>query len=466
MIVGLIGLGWMSHVAVAQSFQVHAAPVLEAQADGFTKNGLGSPTVVWDSDQERYLMLFETRTTDPTPTCAYGEWAVGVAWSVDGIDWTVWDGPVLNPGSGFRTCVVAHPTALYEDGEVHVWFKAHDDVGPTGVGYAHGNVRVLTVEERTQQLEDRAQDLVDAELAAAEQLAIALDDYMGWLRGERNTLAHTSHDALMAGHDLDREIHAVGRDLDAGAEPDLPGLLGAAEALSDELDGATDPDAQAAQDETDALVAWLEAWVADSEALDQAQQDTQGSLDEVTSGGWTQEADFSIHGSSVLDVSRFGYPTVAKVGGEYTMILAKVPSLYVAKSTDRINWAFDSTPVLAPGVAPWAPDELYNPALVCDDRSGAAYHLYFGGRTMNLWWVQAGGWSDAWSLDGLSWSVNTQAYFEFTGRNAWRHWDVMRVGDETVVWFSDKDGMGRNRIQLAYTTPTWDPADIHDRICE
>jgi hypothetical protein len=141
--------------ALAWSF-VAGSVLSPDPAIAFMSQSIASPTVAWDSNRARFLMLFESRTTVVDPNCPAGVWAIGVATSPDGITWTPRTNPILNPtpGSGtYYQCVAAHPTMLYNsngNGTVVGWFKAEQGtvVAPCpawGCGNATGIGRVRVV---------------------------------------------------------------------------------------------------------------------------------------------------------------------------------------------------------------------------------------------------------------------------------------------------------------------------------
>lgn len=94
---------------------------------------VGSPSVIYDSTNDRYMMFFET-FMGTTANCPAGEWGIGVALSNDGLSWTVNPNPVIDPdpASGsptYYSCVAAHPGAIYTPsgspgGTVYLYFKA------------------------------------------------------------------------------------------------------------------------------------------------------------------------------------------------------------------------------------------------------------------------------------------------------------------------------------------------------
>lgn len=169
----------------------------------------------------------------------------------------------------------------------------------------------------------------------------------------------------------------------------------------------------------------------------------------------------------VLQVDNFGYPAVVHKDGTWYMMVAKVPSFYLATSSQPDSgWSLaQPSPVMQPGVTTWAQDELFNPSLVCADEGSFPFHNYFGGRNKWRWKILDGGWGSALSSDATSWFVAAQAYFQFNGPSPWRHWDTIRVGtNDTLVWFSEKTN-GVNHIGFAGTTDTWVDSDVKSRLC-
>ncbi|NCG19637.1 MAG: hypothetical protein GWP91_11575 [Rhodobacterales bacterium] len=457
--------------ALTGALQLHASPLIEAVPGTFYENGVGAPSVVWDEEQERYLMLFETPLDAVSTDCPLGMWGLGAAWSSDGQSWEVWPELILEPGGyDYNACAVAHPATLLEDGELQLWFKAHGTMGESGVGYGHGSITVLTEFERQEQLDTRRDDLDDALVTPISDYRELLLTYQSeQLQPSYGLLSDIDEDALDLGEDIDDRVNDLVEQIDEGAMLTTDVILSYLDTLlllqelidqlayspaAAEFLAASTTVHQATQDLTDFLVDC------------QIQSDTLDAKQSVLDAGeWQQGASFTLSDALVLPVTtRFGFPSVVKQGGLYTMLLAKVPNLYRATSTDRVNWTIQTTPVITPGVASWAPDALFNPSLTCGE-GDYPYTNYFGGRKKITWRVVAGGWGRAISRDGDTWLVNALARVQFIGTKAWRHWDVMEVGDETVVWYSDKDDQGLSRIQLAYTDPVWDTADIQDRSC-
>ncbi len=174
--------------------------------------------------------------------------------------------------------------------------------------------------------------------------------------------------------------------------------------------------------------------------------------------------------SPVVDEpSKFGYPAVVRVDDTWYMMLAKYPSFYMATSSRPDGgWtmANGGAPVMLPGVTTWSQDELFNPALVCEQGQVFPFQVYFGGRNYGDTWplIDLGGWGDGVTSDAFNWFVNAAPHFNWSGNDAWRHWDTLRVGDERLVWFSEKEN-GVNNIGFAYTTAVWDARDVDSRLC-
>ncbi len=171
----------------------------------------------------------------------------------------------------------------------------------------------------------------------------------------------------------------------------------------------------------------------------------------------------------VDEAAKFGYPAVVRVDDTWYMMLARYPSFFLAtSSTPDSGWSMANggAAVMLPGVTTWSQDELFNPALVCDNNSNFPFQVYFGGRNYGEGWplIDQGGWGDAISAIGIDWFVNAAPHFNWSGNDAWRHWDALKIGEERLVWFSEKEG-GVNNIGFAYTAASWDEHDIESRLC-
>jgi hypothetical protein len=213
----------------------------------------------------------------------------------------------------------------------------------------------------------------------------------------------------------------------------------------------------------------------------------------VTGVGYASSADgvtFSIQSEPALSLFAFGYPSVAQVQGTYRMLVAYDPvgsGAYELWSSEAPApggpWTLPQL-VLGPGFSPWAADELFNPSWTCVDpttATSAPYTLYGGGRVKDgssgVIVEQAAALGLATSSDLTTWdwdpasplfSWNLDPTLGEVQRD-WRHWDAVRVGDEHLLFFAQKDDLGRNRIGLAYTydavQTALDGASAHDRVC-
>ena len=197
---------------------------------------------------------------------------------------------------------------------------------------------------------------------------------------------------------------------------------------------------------------------------------------------------FTVVDEPIISLSTFGFPTVVQMDGDWHMLLAysnAANQIYELWHSVSINggdtW---STPVvvLAPGFAPWVEDEIYNPALTCDDDAASRYLLWAGGRDTTIKTgpptVQTAGIGRAFSDDAIDWSWDgTSAIIEWnlspeppaSPDRDWRHWDVVRVGDQSLLFFSERDSAGRNRVGVAYTYDSvqtgFDESQIGSRVC-
>jgi len=172
----------------------------------------------------------------------------------------------------------------------------------------------------------------------------------------------------------------------------------------------------------------------------------------------------------VLEDEIFGYPSVVAVDGLWTMLLATYPDFYKATAPAPAGpWVVDPVPVLQPGVTTWARTEVFNPAMVCEgDVALPNYQFsnFFGGRSMDVLWgpVVGGGVGEAISTLGNHWFIMATPIV-FDEMASWRHWDVVRVGSEYLIWYSEMDENGRNNIGLAASVDQWLEADIATAHC-
>lgn len=204
----------------------------------------------------------------------------------------------------------------------------------------------------------------------------------------------------------------------------------------------------------------------------------------------TDGANFTVSAEPAINLTAFGFPTVTRVDGIFRMLLAfsnernQVFELWQSVSTD--DGATWSTPqfVIGPGFADWVEDEIYNPSLVCDETAvGGPFILHAGGRDTEPSpggppQLRTAGMGRAFSSDAVNWTWDgVDALIQWNlappppalPERDWRHWDVVRVADQFLFFFSEKDSLDRNRVGLAYTYPvpqtSLDEASISNRVC-
>ena len=252
MCAAILGALFFSVAANAQaSFTLDTNVLLESEAGEYWENGVGSPSVVYDPDQELYVMFFETRLTDPDSECLWGSWGVGFATSENGIDeWEVWPDPLMAPGGEpYASCVIAHPTALLEEDVYKVWFKAHQNVSAcdggdlpwgcdslSGVGFGTGQLRLRVPTDMREVL---AQDLAENsanQLVSNEAFHAILEDYLdlvthhGDLEDTWHDIKHADDDWKDLLHDLKHAIQDAEKNL--GKHLGITGSAGGSKAKS------------------------------------------------------------------------------------------------------------------------------------------------------------------------------------------------------------------------------------------
>lgn len=207
----------------------------------------------------------------------------------------------------------------------------------------------------------------------------------------------------------------------------------------------------------------------------------------VGSATSTDGVDFTIDPFPALNLGSFGFPSVTEVDGVLRMLLAYSndrSDLYEVWESvsidDGITW---TTPelVIQPGFAPWVQDEIFNPAVTCDGRDAFPYTLWAGGRDTEPDGgrrLLTAGLGRAFSTDGVRWPWDASNPWivwdldpvppDVTQRD-WRHWDAVRIDEDFLLFFSQKDESDRNRVGLAYTYSTqqsgFDTRRLSNRIC-
>jgi hypothetical protein len=211
---------------------------------------------------------------------------------------------------------------------------------------------------------------------------------------------------------------------------------------------------------------------------------------EVTGVGYAESedgVDWVVTPEPILNLSTFGFPAVTQVDGVYRMLLSYsntangVYELWESVSTD--DGATWTTPqaVIQPGFATWVEDEIYNPALACRPSSNNPYILWAGGRNSegppSARVIKTAGLGRAYSQDALTWPWDVHNPYVLWNLDPpsgppdrdWRHWDVVRIKGDYLLYFSQRNDDGKNRIGLAYTymgqQASFLEKRINDKIC-
>jgi hypothetical protein len=577
--------------ALASVFDQDLGVVLSPGASPLTANGISAPTVVWDPDDQLFVMFFETKTDASTAGgCAAGKWSIGAASSVDGVTWDVWDQPVVSPTPGTPyACVAAHPAAVYDNGQFHLWFKAEQGTavvgtpawGTTnyaGVGYATVDVRlddktseIAAIDAQINALEaardqavlDYSDTLVqyEADLNAqsdefaclstapvcapctSSRLAASRTGFgtrtatrpfcqdfgfvvpsdltlttsglyvygsavLAWDGGtctksrffgvtsfsctvapgtsvttRSSSLAVTnvgigtvSGSVTLAANNVQDVSGLILSDLQTllayTSVPNitqtasrLPGWITRLNTMFNWLNTApVTPDEAFLRTETDVVrteAQALQALITSTATQVADLQDDRNALLAYVPG-----VDASVMSGVALQLnSTFGYPSVAKIGGDWVMMLQQYPDLYRASGTQPDAFTLDVAPVVTAGTVAWADTEVFEPSLYCADDPVFPYVSWLAGRTVVGGLFSTAGASDAISDDGLAWLLTTLADFTWTDNNDYRHFDVVAddTGELRMYWIKRVGGL--NEVHLKSTTTTWVAADTRARVC-
>lgn len=118
----LAALGGVAH---ASSIQIQPGTVLQPAPGSFYENGVGAPSVAYHPGLGLFVMVFETRLPTTSANCPVGQWALGIAFSQNGVNWQVDTEPLLEPAAGtYYSCVAAQPAVLFDGVTWRVWFKS------------------------------------------------------------------------------------------------------------------------------------------------------------------------------------------------------------------------------------------------------------------------------------------------------------------------------------------------------
>lgn len=581
---------FLSAAASAQTFTPQGT-VIDASSAPFATNGVGSAATVWDIEQQRFIMFFETRLTDATASCPAGQWGIGVASSEDGVAWDTYPTLAVAPTPGtFHSCYAVQPAVVKDDfGDYHLWFQAGQGADACasstpswgcqqalGLGHVQG---IVELDDKSAEIALLTQQVTaleaqkDAFTAAwATELVMLRNDLEAALECVANTtfcapcftfdeqivynggkitydfplcqtmsfdpppvlpvsmgVAGPPGNAVLrfglgnlnggtcrykgnnSSDDFERVVGncpatsgAVNQiqlevsnarttplvfdvvitdnglfpqSFTGGGVTTLDALINALNTGDDTtvptftalLDGQlfllivqTDPAdaiANAARAANTARLSQFNALVGQLNAA-------QAALDAAES--YEQEVSlFSMLDQPVLIAARAGFPSVVLKDGQFEMVYSRGGNLYRGFSFDGFDWTFDDVnPVLARGVTPWAQDEIFSPSLLCE--ADGSVTNFFGGRITNLGIpgasINAGAIGRASSSTMLSWAVD--ALLEtFSGNDAYRHLEVVRANSSYRMYYTDRDSLGRTRINLSTDGGSFTPANTATRVC-
>ncbi|UCH10820.1 MAG: T9SS type A sorting domain-containing protein [Fidelibacterota bacterium] len=113
-------------------------PIMSGGAYGTWNRHVLLPCVLFNADSARYEMWFSASTGIPTAhPIRVGPCCVGYASSNDGINWTILDGPVLEPDAGtWDNQTIEAPIVLRENGQYKMWYVGWGNDRIIKVGYA------------------------------------------------------------------------------------------------------------------------------------------------------------------------------------------------------------------------------------------------------------------------------------------------------------------------------------------
>ena len=335
------------------------SPVLLTGADvpyGFT---IGSPSVVYDSVSDRYVMFFES-FLGSTANCPVGEWGIGTAFSSDGLNWTVNGTPLINPNPGAATpnyysCVAAHPGAIYTTngspgGTIYIYFKAEQ----------------------------------------ADDACTVLGGTPAWGCGQYTGVGSV-----------------------------------------------------------------------------RVRLRANGAIRDIT----------TTNSPALIKTDNFGYPKPLRYQSTLALAYTEYPNVNIA-TTSVGN---PSGPFIDQGTAldvadfdmgavSWMEDEFFNAAIACKDTGAFPLELFAGGRDTDFAAVLSGGIGKAVAspLNITNWALAVDPQFSWTGDDAYRHWDVLRVDDaDYLLYYDEKDTSGNNQVRLATTLPSfsWTNTSVYDKGC-
>jgi predicted GH43/DUF377 family glycosyl hydrolase len=114
-------------------------PIITGDSSGSWNTQLFLPFVLYNADSSRYEMWFSA-SDKSSGSYLLRPWKIGFAWSYDGINWTIYPTPVLNPSPGqWDSQTVEEACVIRENGQYKMWYSGGEDVDPPtpqAIGYA------------------------------------------------------------------------------------------------------------------------------------------------------------------------------------------------------------------------------------------------------------------------------------------------------------------------------------------
>ena len=206
----------------------------------------------------------------------------------------------------------------------------------------------------------------------------------------------------------------------------------------------------------------------------------------------TNGTDWTVSEEPIYVDNTIGFPRATKVDGVWNVFFERRSSatsfeIWRTTSSDEgATWS-DVARVLQPGFADWVEEEVFNPAVTCDpnDTTGIPLTMWAGGANHdddNFATVRTMGVGLAVSQTGAAWfwDPDTPALLRVVtpedgnteAEQDWRHWDVLRTGDEHLIYFAERfaDDGNKPRVGLAYTyaeqQTALDEANIRNGVCD
>jgi len=174
------------------------------------------------------------------------------------------------------------------------------------------------------------------------------------------------------------------------------------------------------------------------------------------------------------ETSGMGFPSVIRLEDQWVMYAVNTPNIYLATAPEADSgWSAVADPLLEPGANDWMEDELFSPALTCDEAESFPITFYFGGRDLSGVWGFGRAASEGPAE--LPYVSSQSPYAQWAAEdktNRWANFDAMRIPaaseedeDIWVMYFKAKDSNNRGAIGVAYTSETWSAESIADRMC-